>query len=163
MDSRAAIKVGLDMADFISTGYLSDLSGSDLMHRPAPKANHIAWQLGHLLTSENMMVEQCFPGTMPALPAGIAEKYSKETASSDNESDFASKDEILSLFKTQRSASIKKLESLSDSDLDAATPEAMQSYAPSVGSLFSMLGTHWVMHAGQWAVIRRQLGHAPLF
>jgi hypothetical protein len=32
-----------------------------------------------------------------------------------------------------------------------------------VGALFSVEGSHWLMHAGQWAVIRRQLGRKPLF
>ena len=34
---------------------------------------------------------------------------------------------------------------------------------PTVASLFSLAGTHWVMHAGQWAIVRRQLGRPPLF
>jgi hypothetical protein len=32
-----------------------------------------------------------------------------------------------------------------------------------VAGIFLMQGTHWTMHAGQWAVIRRKLGRAPLF
>jgi hypothetical protein len=29
--------------------------------------------------------------------------------------------------------------------------------------VFSMQGSHWMMHAGQWAVLRRKLGRPPLF
>jgi uncharacterized damage-inducible protein DinB len=163
MNAHDAIKTGWQMADFISTGYISDLSEQELMHRPAPKANHIAWQLGHLVAAEHKMVEDCFPGSMPKLPAGFAEKYAKETASSDDPADFVKKDEVLKIYQEQRAGAEAKLNSLSEADLDKATPEAMQGYAPTVGSLFSLLGTHWVMHAGQWAVVRRQLGRDPMF
>jgi hypothetical protein len=72
MDSCAAIKVGIDTADFLVKGYLTDLSDSELMVRAAPGINHINWQLGHLITSEHGMIEQCLPGSMPPLPAGFA-------------------------------------------------------------------------------------------
>jgi hypothetical protein len=32
-----------------------------------------------------------------------------------------------------------------------------------VGDVFSMQGGHLLMHAGQWAVVRRKLGRKPLF
>ena len=42
-------------------------------------------------------------------------------------------------------------------------PEPMRAYIPDWGTAFVMQDSHWVMHAGQWAVIRRQLGRPPLF
>ena len=30
-------------------------------------------------------------------------------------------------------------------------------------TMLALAGTHWLMHAGQWAVVRRQLGRPPLF
>ena len=50
------------------------------------------------------MVNKAVPGSMPALPAGFAEKYSKETAASDDASKFAKKDELLAIHKQQRAA-----------------------------------------------------------
>jgi uncharacterized damage-inducible protein DinB len=97
---------------------------------------------------------------MPALPAGFAEKYSKETASSDNASQFCSKTELLKVAAEQRAATLAALANLADADLDKQTGIP---YAPTVGSLFSLQGSHALMHAGQWAVVRRQLGHPPLF
>ena len=48
-------------------------------------------------------------------------------------------------------------------DFDKAAPESMKDYAPTVGDAFLILGSHWLMHAGQWAVLRRKLGKPPLF
>ena len=41
----------------------ADLSDADLLVRPAPSANHIAWQLGHLIASERNLVEAAAPGS----------------------------------------------------------------------------------------------------
>ena len=48
-------------------------------------------------------------------------------------------------------------------DLDAPAPESLKQIAANVGGIFSMQPTHWTMHAGQWAVVRRKLGRPPLF
>ena len=56
MNAREAIKLNLNSSNMICQGYLADLTDADLLVRPVPGANHIAWQLGHLLISEHDMV-----------------------------------------------------------------------------------------------------------
>ena len=163
MNAREAIKVGLDMAEFVSLGYLGDLTEVELLHRPAPKANHINWQLGHIIASENHIMQAAVPGSMPALPAGFAEKYTKDTASIDDPSKLLSKADLLKVYHEQRAATLVALTKLSEQDLDQPSPENIRSYAPNVAAAISMQGSHWLMHAGQWAVVRRQLGRPPMF
>ena len=163
MNSREAIKASIDMGKLISMSYLEDLTDEEMMHRPHADCNHIKWQVGHLIASEHDMISGCLPDAMPALPEGFAEKYSKETAASDEANDFHSKAELMEVFQQQREGTLATLEKLSDEDLNKPTPEAMQGYAPNWATAFVMQDSHWVMHAGQWAVIRRQLGRAPLF
>lgn len=163
MNAIEALKINLEMGEFISLGYLSDLNAADLMHRPAPEANHILWQLGHLIASEHEMLEKCFPGSMPKLPDGFVGKYAKEKAMSNRPDDFHSKEALLEIYRQQRASTLRLLEQMSEAELSQPSHESMQSYAPTLGAVFSMQGTHWVMHAGQWAVIRRQLGRAPMF
>ena len=163
MDTKDAIKTALDMANMISTSYLGDLTDAEMMHRPAPGCNHIKWQIGHLIASENNMINGCVPGASPALPDGFAEKYSKETAASDDSAAFDSKEDLMKLYEQQRAATLAALEAISIDDLDNESPEEIRSYAPTFGAAFLMQDAHWMMHAGQWAVIRRQLGREPLF
>jgi hypothetical protein len=163
MNARQAIKESLGMPDFIVKGYLGDLTDSDLLVRPVPGINHIAWQLGHLIASERQMVDNTVPGVMPALPEGFAEKHSKETAGSDDPKAVLKKDEYLKRYEQVRAGTVAALEKLTDADLDKPGPEAMRSYCPTVASVFNMQSTHWMMHAGQWAVTRRKLGRPPLF
>src|SRR6476620_4806921 len=112
MNVKNALKIGIDTGRFISVGYLEDLTDQELLHRPAKGANHINWQLGHLIQSENEMINIVAPGAMPPLPAGFAEKYTKDTASSDEASKFLKKAELLKVFEEQRDATLKAIDKL---------------------------------------------------
>ena len=136
--------------------YLEDLTDEEAMQRPHPKCNHINWQIGHLIASEYGMASAF--GEIPALPEGFADKYSKEAASSDNASDFVPKTELMKIAAAQHEAVVKVLGGMSDEDLDNPGPENMKDYAPTLGAVANMLGSHWMMHAGQFVVLRRQLG-----
>lgn len=158
MNANEAIKMNIDCADMVCGAYLGDLTNEEAMKRPHAGCNHVNWQLGHLIAADHMMCTGCIPDSLPALPDGFADKYSKETASSDNASDFVPKDKLMSMLQTQRSAIKEVLAGLSEEQLQAAAPEAMQKYALTVAAAFSMIGSHWLMHAGQWVVVRRELG-----
>lgn len=160
MDSRAAIKLAIDTAEMISMAYLQDLTDEQFMLRPHPGCNHINWQVGHLISSEHNLGNQAVPESMPPLPAGFAEKYSKETATSDVPATFARKEELLRVHQEQRAATLAALSKVSDSDLDKPTG---LDYAPTVGAILSLQGSHWMMHAGQWVIVRRSLGLPALF
>jgi len=58
----------------------------------------------------------------------------------------------------QHEAILGVIAGMSDDDFDKPGPESMQAYAPTMGALVNMMGSHWMMHAGQWVVLRRQLG-----
>ncbi|MFQ5732686.1 MAG: DinB family protein [Planctomycetaceae bacterium] len=163
MNAREALKAAFPQTEMICNAYLGDLTDEEILARPVDGANHIAWQLGHLITAENGMVEQVCPGSMPTLPEGFKEQHGKETSSSDDAAAFCTKDEYLKLAAEQRAATRKALDSLADEDLDKPAPEALQRIAPTVAGVFSMQPVHWLMHAGQWAVTRRKLGREPLF
>lgn len=156
MDAREALINNLKTSAMVCGSYLDDLTDEEAMQRPHPKCNHINWQIGHLIASEHMMASAC--GELPALPKGFADKYSKETTSSDNISDFVPKTELMKIAATQHEAVVELIGNMSDEDFDKPGPESMRSYAPTMGALANMLGSHWMMHAGQWVVLRRQLG-----
>ncbi|MEZ6056132.1 MAG: DinB family protein [Planctomycetaceae bacterium] len=160
MTPQRAMRLGIEMADLIASGYLGDLSDADMLHRPCEGANHIKWQLGHLIVSEHKMIEGVSPGSMPPLPEGFAERYTKETSTIDDPAAFDSKETLLATAAEQRAATLAALDKTSADDFDKETGV---DYAPTVGSMYSMQGSHLLMHAGQWAIIRRQLGRPPLF
>jgi hypothetical protein len=163
MDFKGAVHKAMELADFMVEKYISDLTQQELMTRPVPGANHVAWQLGHLISAERMLVEGAVPGSMPTLPAGFAERHSKDMAGSDNPSDFLTKDEYLKLGKEMRAATLKTLEPLQAADFDKPVAGKVPPFVKTAGDCFVTVGGHWMMHAGQWVVLRRKLGRPVQF
>ncbi len=161
--AKQLINESLSTATFCVKAYLEDLSDEDLLRRPCESANHIAWQLGHLLASDNHLINSIRPGSMPDLPEGFTEQHSKASAYKNDPGSFLTKQQYLDLMETQHRALLDTLDQLTDEDLQQESPEAMRQYAPSVGSVFNLTPSHWLMHSGQWVVLRRQLGKDPLF
>lgn len=163
MNTIDTIQYSLNFSHNLVHGYLDDLSQDDWMVRPTEGANHITWQVGHLLASAKGLAEPCFPEALPALPEGFKDKYTKESSASDELADFHPKDELMGLYDTQREALLKAVAGLSDDDLDKPVPKDWEMIAKTVGELCEFQALHWLMHAGQWAIVRRKLGHPPKF
>ncbi len=160
MNAHEVIKFSLGSAAHVVTSLLEDLSDADLLRRPAPGCNHINWQLGHCAAGEHLVVERELPGSMPPLPPGFAEKYTGETAHVDDPARLANKAELMRVFNEQRAATLAALDKCSAEDLDRPCP----GWTPTLGAMFAGMGSlHWLMHVGQWTVVRRQLGRSPLF
>ena len=62
MHAKEAIKTAYDLSQMVLTSYVSDLSDTELMTRPCAGCNHVAWQLGHLISSEVGLLESVAPG-----------------------------------------------------------------------------------------------------
>ena len=161
MTPKDVIRNSIDMCHQVLATYLSDFSDADLLERAVPGANHVAWQLGHLIAGEHQMVTEA-GYRMPDLPEGFAEGHSLETAASDDPTQFHSKDQYLAWLAEQRVGTLAALETLPEADLDLPTPEPMQSYAPTVGAMFNTVGLHQMMHAAQFVPLRRKLGKPVL-
>lgn len=157
MTAKDVIENGINMGHMVLTTYLSDLDDADLMVRSVPGVNHIAWQLGHLIASENKMMTDvgC---RMPDLPDGLAESYTKDTSSSDDAGKFHTKEQYLTWMAEQREGTMAALAATTDEELSKPAPEAMREYAPTVGAVFNMIGIHALMHVGQFVPVRRKQG-----
>ncbi len=161
MTPKDVIKHTIDTCHELTMAYVSDLSDEDLMLRPASQANHIAWQLGHLIAAEHQMLSQA-GFDMPALPEGFAEAYTKETTNSDDPGKFHTKEQYLAWMEEQRSGVLAALDAVPEADLDKPCPESMREYAPTVGVAFNVSGIHKMMHSAQFIAVRRQLGKPVL-
>jgi hypothetical protein len=156
MNAKEAIKGSLKATQDMLNWYLSDLADADILVRPVPNANHIAWQLGHLIGSENGMFPSVLANTAPvALPTGFAEQHATKMASQDPPKGFLSKAEYVALFNKARETTIGAVDKMSDADLDKPTPGDMAKWAPTVAALLILTANHTMMHAGQFTVVRR--------
>ena len=163
MNAKDAIRGTMDLSLNVLKGYFGDLTDAELMKRPGPGCNHLAWQLGHLIKSEAGLLNQVCPGAAAELPAGFAEQHGKETIGSDDASKFCTKQQYIELFDKVRAATKAALDTLPEADLDKPGPEQMRDFCPTVGSMFSLIATHPMMHAGQFVPVRRALSKPILF
>ncbi|MHB1038137.1 MAG: DinB family protein [Pirellulales bacterium] len=164
MDGCDLIRAAAETTNLVVDGYLGDLADADLVVRPVPGANHMAWQLGHLISSARQMVEAVVPGSMPALPAGFEERYTAKTAALDDLAAFDTKDTYARLLNAQRTAVLAVLDRLNAADLDRPVPPGPMEIFKTVGGvLHAACVLHPLMHSGQWVAVRRLKGLKPLF
>ena len=162
MTVKDAFKLQMDTDLNILMTYISDLSDADLMVRPTKGCNHLAWQLGHLISSEVQLLNGICPGAAAELPAGFADGHGKSATGVDDRSKFLSKQQYIELFNKQRAATKAALDKLPDSELDKPSPEQFRKFFPTVGAILGLIAGHPLMHAGQFAVVRRVLGKPVL-
>ena len=158
MNAKDAIRSSANLSSMVLKTYISDLDDADLMRRPGEGCNHLAWQLGHLISSEVQLLEKVAPRHGIELPDGFAEAHSKEACKNDNPAGFHGKTTYVDLFDKVRAASMAALDGYAPSDLDKPAPEDFRQFCPTMGDMFTLIATHPLMHAGQFVVIRRQLG-----
>ncbi|MDB5349388.1 MAG: hypothetical protein JWN86_635 [Planctomycetota bacterium] len=158
MHAKDVILNSLGSSDMITKAYVGDLSDADLMARPVPGMNHIAWQLGHLISVEHKVMEELAPGSSPALPEGFDAKHTKETTTSDDPSKFYTKAEYLAVWDAQHAATKAVVAKLTEEQLDAPAPESFRRMVPTNGLTINFLASHTLMHVGQYVAVRRTLG-----
>ncbi len=164
MQGKDVAKVALESTQHMVTMFLGDLSDGDLLVNPVPKANNIAWQLGHLIASEKMLLEKILPGVnYPELSATLVSQGNAKSSTEVPPGGFLKKDAYLDWFAKVRNATIAAVEKLTDKDLDKPTEGGMAKFAPNLGSLLILIGNHTLMHAGQFSVVRRALNKPVIF
>jgi hypothetical protein len=164
MTTKDAIKANLALSRRILEMFVGDLSDADLLVRPCPTANCIAWQWGHVIAVEAGL-HALLPGGKPfELPAGFTEAHTKATAQAEPaKAGFRTKAEYMDLFMQVRAATEAGIDKLSDLDFDVPASGPVAAIAPTLGHVLLLTGSHLTMHTGQFSVVRRLLGKPVLF
>jgi hypothetical protein len=163
MNAKDAIRTALQGTQQMLGMYLGDLSDQDILVRPVPGANHIAWQLGHLIDAEQKLLKQLPGAKFPELPAGFSDQHKTAKSAAEPSEGFLTKTQYLDLFNKTRAATLATLEKMSDADLDRPTEGQMAQFAPTLGALLLLQSNHTLMHGGQFTVLRRKLGKPVIF
>lgn len=163
MNAKDAIRGSLDGSDRLILTYISDFEDSELLVRPLEGMNHIAWQLGHLILTERMVVDSIKPGSCPALPENFEEGHGRQCFTIDDPAKFLPRAEYERLWKAQREATRKVLDVLTDEELsEPPAMERLRQFVPTNGAAIAFMGSHATMHAGQFIATRRKLNKPVL-
>jgi uncharacterized damage-inducible protein DinB len=144
---------------------VADLSDDQLCAQPAPKTNHAAWVLGHLL-----LVDYSFLKTIggPDLPAWIDDAfratYGGKSEPVADRSHYKPKQFYIEKLLAVREQIYTRLNQLTPADLDQPHPDpARRERMPTVGHAITFYGTwHEAYHSGQLSAWRRVLGLPPV-
>jgi hypothetical protein len=160
MNAHDAINATLDASDFVLKTYLKDMTDDDIKVIPLDGFNPIALQIGHLIASERMFVEQVKPGSCPPLPEGFADKHEIKSGDKSDPSRYTTLSQYLALWDSQRAATKAVLKGMSEAELSG--PSGWERF-PTVGGVINLAGIHAVGHAGQFVAVRRKLGKPIAF
>ena len=163
MTGHDAIRFAFKTARNLTHLLTEDLSDADLLVRPVPGANHVAWQLGHLITSTHKMLGQHLGARAPALPAGFVDRHNEAASHSESNEGYLTKAAYLDLMDRMIEAATSTSAAMPDSALDGPNPGSLAKLAPTVGMLFQLAGEHILMHLGQFSTLRRALGKPHKF
>ena len=93
---------------------------------------------------------------------GFNAAHSKAANGVDEADAFLSKQAYLDLYSDVRQASAAALDTATTAELDEDAPETFRAFCPTVLDMYVLIAAHPMMHAGQFAVVRRQLGKPVL-
>lgn len=162
MSQQQTILAILERGRGMLRGHLADFTEADFLVRPVPTANHVAWQLSHLLKGFPAMLSAFGADGKFTVPAKAA-AVTKETAKVDDAAAFPTKDELIDGNEAAIGILIEAVKGMTDADLDQPSPEYFHRFATTLGQLALMVPLHQSMHIGQIQVIRRKLGKPVLF
>jgi hypothetical protein len=164
MNGAEVIRTALASTGPMLAMHLQGFTNAELFVRPTPGANHLAWQIGHLIVAERSLVLGQLPSAeMPSLPEGFAASYKSDAAKLDGPEGFETLAEYLALFSAMRAGSIAAITTLTDADLDRPTVGPLAGFAPTLGGVLLLVANHALLHCGQITVVRRLLGKPVLF
>ena len=156
-----ALVQGLRSSKMMLRRYSEDLKPEEYLHRVTPKANCVAWLIGHLtLTDRRFCGLLNGSDRLPKLPEGFEKRFSRDEGCP-QASEFGDTSNLLAVFDQNRDVLI---------DLAAkATPEQLNKPVENPRPVFSTPGeamvfaaVHTMLHVGQITLIRRNLGRPPL-
>lgn len=162
MTANGAIVFSLKTSKDLMHRFVEDLRPEEYLHRPAPKANCVAWLLGHLILTErralaNLGVPQ---GEMPQLPEGFEKRFARDEAAP-GAADFGDVTPLLPLWERHRQMLIDKVSAATAEQLDRPLEKQHPRFSKA-GEMAAFMAQHAMLHTGQISTIRRSLGKPPV-
>jgi hypothetical protein len=159
MTANDAIAFALTTGQALLKRYVADLTPHEYLHRPAPKANCVAWLIGHLTLGDRNLLKR-LSAPLPELPEGYEHRFSRDEGCPQAE-EFGDVSKLMPLFDEHRNRLIAAVKEAPPDLLDKPVDKPHPMFS-TVGEVATFMALHGAMHAGQITIIRRSLGKPPL-
>jgi hypothetical protein len=139
---------------------------ADWFRQPPGGVSHIAWQVGHLAFAQYRMALWRIRGPQPQddglLPSEFARLFGIESVPDPDPGKYPSQADVRAVFDRVHEQTLRELRGLDESELDQPVPHPHR-FAKTKLLALLWCAHHEMLHAGQIGLLRRQLGHRPLW
>jgi hypothetical protein len=149
-----------------STRLIDAVDPSEWFRIPPSGVSHVGWQVGHLTMAQYLLALDRIRGPRPEdedlIPSAFLARFRRETVPDSDPSAYPEPAEIRAVFDRVNDQVLRELAGLDEAALDEP---ALRSHSIARTKLDSLLwcARHELVHAGQIGLLRRQLGHEPLW
>lgn len=141
---------------------LDSVPADKMTSQPVADCNHALWVAGHIADTDDFFVKT-LTGKPSGLPAGWQETFGGGSKPAPDPKAYPSIAEVKRVLADRREALLAYFRSLDRAKLQAAPPEKVKFFGPTVGSLAASIAWHEGLHSGQITMVRKGLGMPPLF
>ena len=145
---------------------LEGTPAADWFRQPAGGVSLIGWQVGHIAFAEYRLTLFRIRGPKPEDAALVSEEFLRQFGANSvpvaEPAKYPPPTEIRKVLDRVHEQSLRELAGLDDAELDQQLSYP-HPYAKTKLSSLLWCGHHEMVHAGQIGLLRRQLGHTPLW
>ena len=136
----------------------------DWFRQPPGGVSNIAWQVGHVATSQYRLVLERFRGAKPEDAALIAPEFmklfGKDSVPDPDPRKYPTAEEIRATFDRVYQQAMKELKTVDDAELDKPPLMPHALFKTKLWALTWCI-QHETLHTGQIGLLRRLLGYGP--
>ena len=133
---------------------------------PTEGVTHIAWQVGHLAMAEYRLILERIRGRKPEdeqlISTEFLKKFGRDSVPDPNPKNYPPASEIRALADRVHERVLHELKAISADDLPQP-PLTPHSLCKTKKDVLFWCSAHEMFHAGQIALLRRLLGHPPVW
>ncbi len=154
----------MDTARNWTLDLLEDIEEARWFAAPAPGVQHIAWQVGHLGSSQVALIHARCCGKSPddCLPAGFREKFGRGSKPVPDGTAYPSIESIRGTFDRVHAETLELIRSFDADRLDEPATGEPHPMFKTKGECIATTISHETFHAGQIALTRRIFGKAAI-
>ena len=140
---------------------------ADWFVMPAGCPTHVGWQVGHLAFAEARLVVERIGNRKSVdeglLPAEYLPLFGRDSVPDPQQVKYPSPEDIRGVFDRVHTAAVQTLRDTTDADLDTLAGGPPHRLCRTRGEFARWVSLHEMTHAGQIGLIRRLLGHQPMW
>jgi uncharacterized damage-inducible protein DinB len=145
---------------------LDNTNPAEWFRQPAEGVTHIAWQVGHLAMAEYRLGLERIRGKKPEDGQLISEEFQtlfrRESMPDPDAKKYPDPIEIRTVLDRVHQRTLAELKTLPENMLDTPSTGPHPLFNTKLGALL-WCAQHEMLHAGQIGLLRRLLGHAPIW